>query len=174
MTLEVGLLIIGIMFIIAAMFSLGRSRKRAASGNVSARDNLERAKAKQGVRDDLEALMVDIEQMARRLSAQLDAKTIQVEKASREADERIAQLRALQEQLARPNIHAAAASAPPEAGNYAVSSPSDTDSGADPHADPLTHEVYALADQGRGPSDIARQLNEHIGKVELILALRKA
>jgi len=165
MTLEVGLLIIGIMFIIAAMFSLGRSRRRSTAGNTSARDNLERARQKQGVRDDLEALMVDLEQMARRLSAQLDAKTVQVEKATREADERIAQLRALKEQLARPGLGAAPAAVIDEQA-YATAAPS--------NADPLTREVYALADQGRGPADIARQLNEHVGKVELILALRRA
>ena len=167
MTLEVGLLILGILFIIAAMFSLGRSRRRSTSGKATARDHLEYAKQKQGVRNDLESLMVDLEQMARRLSAQLDAKTLQVEKATREADERIAQLRALQEQLARPATSVAAA---PRSDSYdpghAPASPGE--------GDPLTREVYALADQGRGPTDIARQLNEHVGKVELILALRNA
>ncbi|MEM1354868.1 MAG: hypothetical protein AAGH88_08295 [Planctomycetota bacterium] len=165
MSLEVGLLILGIMFIIAAMFSLGRSRKRSAQGKVTARDNLERARQRQGVRDDLESLMVDIEQMARRLSAQLDAKAVQVEKANREADERIAQLLALREQLARPGD--------PQAMD--LTDPAPAPSPGDPaEGDPLTHQVYALADQGLGPGDIARQLNEHAGKVELILALRKA
>jgi len=34
--------------------------------------------------------------------------------------------------------------------------------------------VYALADAGSSSDEIARQLDEHIGKVELILALREA
>lgn len=164
MTLENGLLILGIIFIIAAMLSFGRSRRKTSAGNVTARDNLERAKARQGVRDDLEALMVDIEQMARRLSAQLDAKSLRVEKAVREADERIAQLDALRQELARPAVHQGGS----PAADPGPASPPPAD------ADPLTREVYALADQGQGPFDIARQLNEHVGKVELILALRNS
>lgn len=38
--------------------------------------------------------------------------------------------------------------------------------------DPLTRSVYALADDGRSSVEIARELDEQIGKVELILALR--
>ncbi len=38
--------------------------------------------------------------------------------------------------------------------------------------DPLTRSVYALADDGRSSVEIARKLDEQIGKVELILALR--
>jgi len=38
--------------------------------------------------------------------------------------------------------------------------------------DPLTANVYELADRGRTPLEIARNLDEQVGKVELILALR--
>ncbi len=38
--------------------------------------------------------------------------------------------------------------------------------------DPLTANVYELADRGRSPLEIARYLDEQVGKVELILALR--
>ena len=38
--------------------------------------------------------------------------------------------------------------------------------------DPLTGEIYRLADQGMPAVEIARRLNQHVGKVELILALR--
>lgn len=43
---------------------------------------------------------------------------------------------------------------------------------AKPAVDPATQMIYELADQGRAAIDIARELDEHIGKVELILALR--
>ena len=39
--------------------------------------------------------------------------------------------------------------------------------------DDLTRNVYRLADAGHDPVAIAQQLNEHVGKVELILALRR-
>jgi hypothetical protein len=41
-------------------------------------------------------------------------------------------------------------------------------------ADPVVRRVYELSDAGRAPAEIARELDEHIGKVELILALRQA
>ena len=42
-----------------------------------------------------------------------------------------------------------------------------------PTVDPLTQQGYDLADAGRAPLAIARDLNEQVGKVELILALRQ-
>jgi hypothetical protein len=38
--------------------------------------------------------------------------------------------------------------------------------------DPVTRRVYGLADQGLTPVEIAGRLEEQVGKVELILALR--
>jgi len=40
--------------------------------------------------------------------------------------------------------------------------------------DPFTQQVYDLADAGKNPVEIASQLNEQTGKVELVLALRKS
>ena len=37
---------------------------------------------------------------------------------------------------------------------------------------PLARRIYQLADSGRDSAQIAQELEEHIGKVELILALR--
>ena len=48
------------------------------------------------------------------------------------------------------------------------------DDGDDAAVDPLTREVYALADAGLAAAEIARRLEQHTGKVELILALRSA
>ena len=39
--------------------------------------------------------------------------------------------------------------------------------------DPLTEAVYEQSDNGLTPVEIAQQLDEQIGKVELILALRE-
>ena len=57
---QYGIAAVGILFIVMAMFSLGRARKKTASSRDSARDHVERAREKRAVRDDLEALMVDI------------------------------------------------------------------------------------------------------------------
>lgn len=40
--------------------------------------------------------------------------------------------------------------------------------------DPINGKVYELADLGKQPAEIAAALDEHIGKVQLILALRDA
>ena len=159
-----GIMAVAILLIIMAMFSMGRGRKRKEASRLSARDHVERARQKQGVRDELEMLMVDINRMAKDLGGQLDAKIVRIEKAVRDADERIAQLQALRDELSQP------VAPPPVAeptGDTLV-----TPQAPEGQADPLTREVYALADQGIGPGDIAQQLGEHVGKVELILALR--
>ena len=157
---QYGIAAVGILFIIMAMFSLGRARKGKEAGRDSARDHVDRAREKQGVRNELEALMVDINRMARDLGGQLDAKIIRIEKANQEADERIAQLQALRDELNDPYAmkNTPGQRVTPQAEPEVV--------------DPLTKQIYALADQGRGPQDIAQQLDEHIGKIELILALR--
>jgi len=186
---EVGLLLLGIVFIIMALFSFGRSRKKKNADAPTAREHLERTRQRQGVRNDLQGLMVEIEQMAKRLGAQLDAKTIHLEKALREADERIAQLQALRETgpgASRPEGGAVPPSitdalpTDPHAEGVVPSATDDTTpadearpSDPDPFTDPLTQEVYALADRGQGPQSIAQSLGEHVGKVELILALRQ-
>lgn len=157
---QYGIAAVGILFIIMAMFSLGRARKGKAASRDSARDHVDRAREKHGVRTELEALMVDINRMARDLGGQLDAKIIRIEKANQEADERIAQLQALRDELNDPHAMKNAAS-------QLVTPQADAET-----TDPLTKQIYALADQGRGPADIAQQLDEHVGKIELILALR--
>jgi len=158
---QYGIAIVGILFIIMAMFSLGRARKKTASSRDSGKDHIDRAREKRAVRDDLEALMVDINRMARDLGGQLDAKIIRIEKANEEAEERIAQLQALRDELANPSAMN------PGNADPLVTPQADAD-----QTDPLTKQIYALADQGKGPAAIAQELDEHVGKVELILALR--
>lgn len=43
----------------------------------------------------------------------------------------------------------------------------------EPEGDPVVRQIYQLADEGMGSLEIARKLNQHRGKVELILALRQ-
>jgi len=167
--IEAALLLIGIVLMIAAVFSLGRARKKtnAAVAQTPAgmknRDHLARARQTQQVRNDMDSLMVELEEMSKRMGAQLDAKTMYMEKVIREADERILQLQALQS-TAPPG----SAPAPAPDTRQGDTSPT-SDAGS---VDPVTHEVYALADQGKGARDIAAALSEPVGKVELILALR--
>lgn len=71
----------------------------------------------------------------------------------------------------------AAGVAPPDSGDPSNERPADESHQGqaedDPaKSDPITRQVYALADAGVSPEEIARKLDQHLGSVELILALR--
>lgn len=156
----------GLLLITVALLARLRKRRRRAAvagsgegGGITARERLERYRQEKGVRHDLESLMVEIEQLAKRMGSQLDAKTVQLEALIRQADDRLDQLRRASD---GGPVTGSATAEPPAA----PAGPSD--------ADPLARSVCELAEQGLSPIDIARRLDEHVGKVELILALSKA
>lgn len=183
------ILVLGVLMLtVWAMMRLASRRKRGQP-NLSAQEQLERNHQARGVRGDLEDLMVEIEQMAKRMSAQLDAKAIRLERLLDETDQRIAYLEQLQQrQSAAPDTastpdapdplqtpdapHAGVARHPAAAATQAPSfaSPPPVD---DLQDDPLLSKVYQLADAGLDANAIAREIGDHVGKVELILALRR-
>lgn len=159
----------GLALIIVGLMTTLRARRRRAGSNLTAREELERVRQKDAVRGDLEQLMVEIEQLARRMSAQLDAKSIELDSLVRKADERIAELRRLTSATPAPP-----APTPPLGGDRAAASaPPASAARSGDGGDPLATRVCDLASQGLTPGEIARRLDEHVGKVELILALRR-
>lgn len=94
----------------------------------------------------VQAVMRDAEELAGLLAGQMERQAARLERLLGEADARIRQLERLN--AGRP---------PPR----------------DPAVDPLNQQVYELSDEGLPPVEIARQLNQQTGKVELILALRQ-
>jgi len=137
---------------------------------LTAGEQVERSRQYRGVHGDLEKLMVEVEQLAKRFAAQLDAKAVQIEDLVRAADIRIEALQKLMEH--KPTDHRddeiplTPMRAPP-------SSPSTAPS-TDLPTQELSQRVCSLSDAGMAPVDIARELAEHVGKIELILSLRKA
>jgi hypothetical protein len=102
-------------------------------------------------------LLVELEQMARQMTAQLDTRARKLELLIKEADEKIAALRDIED------------SAP--TGPTFI--PSDTAPGLAPSvADPRHIQVYDLADSGQSTRQIAHALGRPQGEVELILHLR--
>lgn len=164
----------GILMITMALLSWSKKRKRREATNpmLTPTEQLERNKQLRGVRGDLETLMVEIEQFSKRLSAHLDAKTVAIELLLKQADQRIAEL----QRLAKSNGHDRPDTQPPSAESNSAEPPIKTISRSAPEIpdDPLSRSVYQLADQGMAADAIARKLNEHVGKIELILALRTA
>lgn len=153
-------LLSGLVMVIAALMIKLRKRRNRIGQEGTPREQLERIKQQSGMRGDLESLMVEIEQLAKRLGAQLDAKTMQLEKTIREAEAVIDRLESTK-QLDATRAGADAA-------------PRDIPANVEPEIDPFTRSVHELADQGLSAKDIAARLSEHVGKVELVLALRKA
>lgn len=152
------LLFAGVVLVTICLLMSLRNRRRRQAIQPTPQERVEHIRQLRGMRGDLEDLMVEIEQLAKRFGAQLDAKAVQLEKLIADADEKIARLKDLPAQASAP----APAGATPKSRPLPPAVPDD----------PLARSVYELADQGVDPPDIAQRLNEHLGKVELIMALR--
>ncbi len=145
-----------LIMIITGMMLSGRKKRRNTNlKNLSGQEMIEKNRQLHGVKSDLDELMVEIQQLAKRLGSQLDNKTIHLEKLLQEADQKIDQLKQLQTSDPLTATRSTASLTPPASN------------------DPLSRKVYQLAQQGHSADNIAQQLNEHIGKIELILALAK-
>lgn len=167
--------LLGVLLIIVGMMMGIRKKRRRFDAQGSARGRVEELRHKQAVRGDLEQLMAEVEQLAKRFGTQLDAKTMQMERLIEEADQKIAELRQLEQ--ARRDAQTLQSPEPSSLRSQASSihPPSPIPHPPSPSPDDaLKRSVCALADRGLDPIEIARQLNEHVGKVELILALRQA
>lgn len=128
------------------------------------------------VERDMQNLLVELSQMARQISAQLDTRAARLEALIDEADKRIERLGRL--------TGAAADRAEPHRSADAPSAQADVTDGAaapdiaaapaaaSPSADDRYRDVYAMADAGSSPADIAKALGRPRGEIELILALR--
>jgi DNA-binding protein H-NS len=122
------------------------------------------------VERQMQSVLLEMSEMARQITAQLDTRSAKLEALIREADEKIATMKS---QPAAPPQNPPRAALqnqppPPPAG-----SPFMAESTDQPMIDPRHALVYALADQGRSPKDIAQELNRPSGEIELILALRR-
>ena len=197
------LLILGLLLVTASLMMKLAKRRRGGSSaegsyrsDITASERLEKIRQEQGLRRDLDSLMVEIEEMAKRLSHQLDAKAQRLEQLIDDADHRLVRLKAIAERLERaeanepdarvtePDASAAAPASPPaSAGNGPTESDllaaaggaaTDRSDASESRDDPLTRSVYALADEGHDARAIAARLDEHTGKIELILALRSS
>jgi hypothetical protein len=168
-------LLVGGLAVMGFWFFMRAHRKANSSGPaapgsakdrlLSAEEQIERMRQSRGMHGDLETLMNDIEDLTKRLGQRLDTKADNLERLIREADTKIGELRRLQGET------------PAETGNtfdaprLKLATDAVRPAASD---DPLARDVYALADAGKSSVEIARKLNEQVGKVELILALRKA
>lgn len=134
---------------------------------------------------ELASVARDVEELAERLAARMDERAERLERLIEAADERLARLEHATGETPRSPVRAARG---PTTVRTALSRIAAEDDGATPAPepkrvvasagafapDPINGKVYELADMGKQPAEIAAALDEHIGKVQLILALREA
>lgn len=149
-----------------------RHQRLTQARRLTAGEQVERTRQYRGVHGDLEQLMVEVEQLAKRFAAQFDAKAVQIEDLVRAADMRIEALQKLVEHKPTGDRDGATGPADGEIPLTPVTTPPTPST--DPPTQELSRHVCSLSDAGMAPVDIARELTEHVGKIELILSLRNA
>lgn len=109
------------------------------------------------VERDMNNLLVELSEMARQITAQLDTRTAKLELLMKEADQKLAELRGA--------VKSTASSPSPVTATMRMEIPL-------PDVDAKYEAIYSLSDQGHTAHDIAHQLDRPHGEIELILALR--
>lgn len=115
-----------------------------------------------------DALVSDLEELADQLCARMDERAERLESLLARADETLSRLERAEKRPAREDAP------PPLIEVVRAPGRTRTPASAEASADPVSRRVYELADSGRDPLDIARSLDEQVGKVQLILALRES
>jgi DNA-binding NarL/FixJ family response regulator len=127
---------------------------------------------RRAVERDMSNLLVELSDMARQMTAQLDTRAAKLELLLKEADERIASLHSAGGMLANSSARPYASDALEGVIVEAQAPSGDATLPRPQPLDPRHAQVYDLADEGLSPPEIARQLGRPSGEIELILALR--
>lgn len=162
------IILVGIVLMVISLRRRSEHRERPPSE--VARDYARRVRDHEPVKGDMEALLVEIQEMARQISAQLDTKFAKLDVLLQDADDRIRQLERLTTQAGRPGVDVTVDDDGPRI------DVAPTDGNGNGNGNGLTDEqrkIYGLADAGRTAIEIARQTGQNPGEVELILALRR-
>jgi hypothetical protein len=172
---------------------LRRHQFRKTTGRDVAREQIARIRDQRELRQSMDDLLVQLEELSRRVGAQVDTKFAKLETVIRDADDRIARLEHVLGSLDGKQVTARTGSrqtrpAPsaPAVSKAVPSAPSARETGRDPdhesapvapaasqHSDPRFGRVCELVDAGASPIEAAEQLGLQLGEVELILNLRK-
>jgi hypothetical protein len=147
-----------------------RRRRREGFGNLpkTPRQKMDELAARQGVRDDMQALLAELQDLARKINAQIDTKFAKLEAAISDADRRIEALQRLTRAArSEPALDVTVGDEPSSDGPPPQTGTTEEGTVAARHA-----AVYQLADTGKSPVEIAQTLGRTPGEIELILALR--
>ncbi len=148
-------------------------RRREGFGNLPKnlprKDRSDDLAARQAIKDDMQALLVELQDLSRKINAQIDTRFAKLEAAIADADRRIEVLQRLSRAArGEPVVDVTIGEESPD---RPAADPSPTS--AAPAHPPIRHAVvYDLADTGKSPVEIAQALGRTPGEIELILALR--
>ena len=165
---QIALLII-ILGVSATMVITARRRRPrdANSPRAYAREQIAKLREEEGIKNDIGALLVEVQDISRKMNAQLDTKFCKLERVIRDADERIAGLdRLLRASEGRSVCDVTVG----EADKEAADANSRRTSGGEKHRHA---QVYQLADAGFSAVEIAEQTGQTTGEIKLILAVRR-
>jgi len=187
------MLLVGVVVLIVMLTISTRRRvtERSHSPQQYLREQLSRVREQQGVRDDIEALLLQLEALSREISAQVDVRFAKLERAIADADARLAELRRLglgppstpsdtpsrssepvgAEEV--PSQGSAPSPGPETAPPIAAVPPPVVPPGPSDAVDELKRRVLEMADAGLAPIEIARRLDKNVGEVELIIKLNR-
>lgn len=157
--------LLGVMILCGVMLRLAARRRHEPSLSPpdTAQEHLTRLEEEEGMKGDIQELIVQLQEFSREVSAQIDARFAKLEIAIRSADERIATLEKLKGAVERrPTINALVSDEPDL----------QTRTGRAEVADPRRQLIYRLADSGRSAVQIAQETGQAPGEIELILGLR--
>lgn len=164
----VGVVLLGFILVGSVRGKIARRQAETPSP----REHIAQLKARAGGQENVYAANAELLDTAQRLAGQLDAKAERLEQLMAEAEQRVAALRGVLEEADASLLGPSTGGALPRAVAGEPLGRIGPSSAAAVPADPLTTTVYELADAGHDPVRIAQQLDEQVGKVELILALR--
>ncbi|HKQ47636.1 MAG TPA: hypothetical protein VJZ71_06180 [Phycisphaerae bacterium] len=169
---------VAIMALLAAtiLYAYWYSRRRMARAKWPEirRTELDSGASNAAARNELATLVKQLDDLSRQVEGRLEARVAALEQSIHNADQRIAVLRTLlvaaqsagvQIESGRVEKNPASSSLKPQV--------EDSTRRASSLLDPRTRRIYELADAGRTAPQIAQELQQRIGEVELILNLRE-
>jgi len=161
------LLLAGVVMLIIVLMGRVRKKSRRSSREPTPepKERIETIRAKSDTAAVLQHRVAQSAEITRELTALIDNRSEKLELLIQHADERINRLERLSQEAQQRLTprHAETQSTPDKPRSEATLA-----------TDALRQQIYDLADQGHVANEIAQRLGQHAGKVELILALRRA
>ncbi|MCB9854635.1 MAG: hypothetical protein H6818_03025 [Phycisphaerales bacterium] len=180
--------LLAVAAVVFILFILNRSARRRRAGVSSRRATNDGADAETTrvvrLKREMEQLLVELNEFAREVNAQIDTRFAKLERSIADADRRISELKRLRgespasnetdDSVLRANREAAEGVRDRLSRARTAMAQPMNQSGPRAGAGTLSKEdaVYQLADGGKSSIDIARVLKCTVGEVELILNLR--